>query len=612
MGNKISKAKHKENMGKLKLPNLLDHIATKYITTQKFTDLEKLYEKEYCDKLIVLTGDIINKHFNNLEIDFLDQRTKNGIEINKMTRKNVVYLKEDELGDIKSITPLRKKRMCMGIAKFYVKIAHIFAAITKTINPSFTYKDEETGEMKTVNLMEKSNISKTVQHKFTKYSLCSRRIHTLMTRQNNENGIVIKPTSCEMNKKILKKDAFMIGGDGTVEEKPQESILPTIEKSSEPVVENPVEPVLEKPVEPVVEKQVEPVVEKPVEPVLEKPAEPVVEKPAEPVEKPVGPILPTVDKPVDTMLTTEENSVTPNEDSAPVAEEKNITMETVDVPKSDVKETIEHVPEKKVEVKKDEREEIKSLHDEPGIPELENLYYDIFDFNQGIYNSMSKNNKKKYEEDLLEFYKTFTGNKTIPFAKDEKENILKDAKGNKILSVTKFSDIKLKDFHNQTLCLKEGDEKYNDLNDTEKELAKVWQQSHGPKKSFLFKKYANHLAKMIEKSQENEKQLIGILEELFVYWIDPKIKKKTLTINPKIKMKTLEKIVEKTRKIIIKLYMDCENDFQKGLSIFEAIVKKKIIDVYRTRTSNLEKLAEKVEKNENKMVNEDNKVLANE
>ena len=35
MGNKISKAKHKENMGKLKLPNLLDHIATKYITTQK-------------------------------------------------------------------------------------------------------------------------------------------------------------------------------------------------------------------------------------------------------------------------------------------------------------------------------------------------------------------------------------------------------------------------------------------------------------------------------------------------------------------------------------------------------------------------------------------------
>ena len=80
MGNKISRAKNDneiDNIENLKLPNLLDHIASNYITTQKFTDLEKLYEKEYCDKLIILTSKIIDKYFNNLEIDYLDQRTKN-------------------------------------------------------------------------------------------------------------------------------------------------------------------------------------------------------------------------------------------------------------------------------------------------------------------------------------------------------------------------------------------------------------------------------------------------------------------------------------------------------------------------------------------------------
>ena len=39
--------------------DIIDYIATYYILTMDFKSLSKLCEKEYCDKLVVLTSDII-------------------------------------------------------------------------------------------------------------------------------------------------------------------------------------------------------------------------------------------------------------------------------------------------------------------------------------------------------------------------------------------------------------------------------------------------------------------------------------------------------------------------------------------------------------------------
>ena len=69
---------------KMKLPGTLDHIATKFITSANFKDMENLHKKEYCDKLLIFTKKIIEKNLNGLEIMFLNQRTKNGIEVNEM------------------------------------------------------------------------------------------------------------------------------------------------------------------------------------------------------------------------------------------------------------------------------------------------------------------------------------------------------------------------------------------------------------------------------------------------------------------------------------------------------------------------------------------------
>ena len=79
MGNKGSKGITKDgeitklDPAKFKLPNVLDDIATKYILTQNFKDLTNLDKEEYCNKLIIMTSNIIKKYFNEKEIQYLEQ-----------------------------------------------------------------------------------------------------------------------------------------------------------------------------------------------------------------------------------------------------------------------------------------------------------------------------------------------------------------------------------------------------------------------------------------------------------------------------------------------------------------------------------------------------------
>ena len=44
-----------------------------------------------------------------------------------------------------------------------------------------------------------------------------------------------------------------------------------------------------------------------------------------------------------------------------------------------------------------------NFQDEIGIPELEKLYYDLFNFKLGEFKNMSKNAKQDYNNDLLNF-----------------------------------------------------------------------------------------------------------------------------------------------------------------------------------------------------------------
>ena len=397
--------------------DIIDYIATYYILTMDFKSLSKLCEKEYCDKLVVITSDIIKRYFNDMEVTYLEQRVKNGVEINNLSKENVIYVNKYQLEtlDISNDAQknLKKKRVCIGIAKFYIKIAHIFSAIVMTINPVYTYKDSSGQTVKT-GLMEKDKIPKNSNRKLYKLNICDNRIRALKKGEvidDVNSTVTMQPKICDMN----------VNKDGTA----------------------------------------------------------------------------------------------------------------------------------------------KSLNDEPGIPELMALYLDDkYDYSNGTFTGMSDDTKKQFQKDLKNFYTTFTGNDVMP------------------PEVTKFSDIKLKDF--------------NSLKGCQGNMPTLKNKYTISKNDKLFTDYAKNTQNMIQTAATNQSKLLEVINELFTYVIDPYNGKQKIRVNPKLTDESLQKSVEKTRKLIIELYVECEMGYVRGIKLYEAIVEAKILETTQNQIKALNKEASKI------------------
>ena len=392
---------------------VIDYIASYYILTMDFKSLSNLSNKEYCDKLVVITSDIIKNYFNDLQITYLAQRIKNGEEVNELAKENVLFVNKDKLEslDIQNDAKksIKKKRVCIGIAKFYVKIAHIFAAIVKTINPVYVYKDSA-GNMIKNDLLEKDKIPKNVDRKLYKLNICDNRIRSLNNMDVNDETkeVNLHPKICVMN----------INKDGSV----------------------------------------------------------------------------------------------------------------------------------------------KTLNEEPGMTELMALYLDDnYDYSNGTFTGMSDATKKQFQKDLKTFYTAFTGNTDMP------------------PEITKFSDIKLRDYNNKNSC--QGDKP-------------VFKQNYTISNSDkLFVEYAKNIKTMIQTAADKQSELLSVINDLFIFVNDPYSDKKKIRVNPSLTEDKLQAIVEKTRNIIIELYVKCEMDFVGNLKVYEAIVETKILETTKKQIDNLEKKA---------------------
>jgi hypothetical protein len=111
----------------------LNEIASTYILEQNFQDMIRLTNPSYCDDLVVMTSEILNQSYDDSQINYAYQ---------------VIYKKGEGSGDVDS-NPLHadalkskevREKICINIAKYYVKIAHLFAAIMTTLNPVFSWK----------------------------------------------------------------------------------------------------------------------------------------------------------------------------------------------------------------------------------------------------------------------------------------------------------------------------------------------------------------------------------------------------------------------------------------------------------------------------------------
>jgi len=386
--------------------DVVDYVATYYILTMDFKSLSKLSEKEYCDKLIILTADILEKYLNEQHITYLEQRVKDGVEVNTLNKERFLFVDRDVFDnlDISHDTKLgikkniKKQRVCIGIAKFYVKVAHIFAAILMTINPVYAYTDAATGLTMKTSLLDKDKIPKGISKKVLKLNVCDNRIDTLRNKEvlDEESGkATLQPDICEAN----------IGDNG-------------------------------------------------------------------------------MDK---------------------------------------------------------------SLADEPGIPELMQLYFDKYDDKTGTFTGMTEETEKLFLKDLQKFYTAFTGNDTMP------------------PEVTRFSDIKLRDYNKQEKCVG-PDPKF-------RSRVRISQ------KDDLFLAYAENMKNMIKTAADNQIKLLDVINELFTYTIDPKTQQRIIRVNPDLTEETLKAAVEKTRKYIMELYVKCETDYENGVKIYDAIVESKNAEI---------------------------------
>lgn len=240
MGNSPSTSKTNEPQKKFEnIYEIIDYVATYYILTMDFKSLRKLSQKEYCDQLVILTSDIIQRYFNDVEITYLAQRVKEGMEVNELKKEHVTFLTKDQLDslDIQNDAQksIKKKRVCIGIAKFYIKIAHVFAAIVTTINPVYVYKDSY-GNIIKKGLLEKDKIPKNVPRKIYKLNICDERVHSLMdknivnTKNASANTSANTATTMDPNKAYInpKLCSMNVKKDGSVKNLSEEPGIPEL------------------------------------------------------------------------------------------------------------------------------------------------------------------------------------------------------------------------------------------------------------------------------------------------------------------------------------------------------------------------------------------------
>jgi hypothetical protein len=175
---------------------------------------------------------------------------------------------------------------------------------------------------------------------------------------------------------------------------------------------------------------------------------------------------------------------------------------------------------------------------------------------------MSDLTKKQFMKDLKLFYTAFTGNENMP------------------PEITKFSDIKLRDYNKKPGC--------------QGSVPVLKTKYTMNKKDKLFIDYAENTKKMIQTAADNQSKLLSVINDLFTYVLDPYSNKKVIRVNPNLTEDSLQKAVEKSRRLIVDLYVKCETDYVNGVKLYEAIVESKILETTQKQIEALKTEASKI------------------
>jgi hypothetical protein len=191
----------------LTLSSQIDDIAIHYILKQNTIDLLRLSDKEYYDNLIILTNKIFDDKLSPLEIGVLSHKIKG-----ESTIQNAVF-------NLIPSNDKLKNQMIQNISKYYIKILTIYSAIVSTIDPQYSYEDEN-GEKQLFYLKDieqYKNIPHNSQPVLSKLSnpmnLCRKRITILKNKldDSDESEIILNPGEKICNSPMIFKLTDEIG-----------------------------------------------------------------------------------------------------------------------------------------------------------------------------------------------------------------------------------------------------------------------------------------------------------------------------------------------------------------------------------------------------------------
>lgn len=181
-----------------------------------------------------------------------------------------------------------------------------------------------------------------------------------------------------------------------------------------------------------------------------------------------------------------------------------------------------------------------------GFEELTQLYYDQYD-DDGT-PSMSPKNQQQYQQDVLTFARAFQKPSQPP--------------------PTSFRDIKLKSY--QPI-------EFSNMPATSSSSAKT-----------LLEDYSEILRSMLSFTKGQHQKLKDILKEIFELSTKEKEKEKeneksddnepTVRIHSELTVASLDKLIVKTRQLLIELFYQCEDYFQTALQIYEALAQTHVLD----------------------------------
>ena len=532
----------KENLESTKeIVEKVNEVAANYITNLSIPDMEALLDEEYCKKVEVITSKVFLDRVKMHEVDVLIQKTSKGEKINQKETNDVAIVVHKDNEHMKQREKFLKKQYCQSIAKFYIKIAHLYAAVVKTIDPQFDNGNNDLFSLYGINddttdSMKKNSEAKNAVMSDVFNGFCFQRIRALIQLLP-----MYKSIQYEQEGGNVPGGDFM-NSDPFFKNKEQQQPAPVEEQQPPtPVLEQPT-PVLEQPAP--VEEQPAPVEEQPAPVEEQQPPVPVQEQPSPVVEQP-APVEPVF------------------EQSAPLEEQQ---------PPAPVQEQPSPVVEQPVPVE-ERTEKVEPLVDNtqgicsPGMNQLDfkafdKLFNDMFNYDlRGTAGEdstaqtefkpkyvMSEENKEKKKEILKQFYKTFTG---------------KDYDGEEEL--TKFSQIKLTDFSSSDIC---------------RDPATLTPKSidNGSVQTKLLD-YAAFIKNMLSDVNKKYESLLEILRKMFYFTDENKI-----IIHPKLndlenidnlvgdqREYNLTILVNETREIITSMYVDCETKFQEGVQEFEKL-----------------------------------------